>query len=297
MQILIFPPELQAETTLVNFTVTEKGLEDQLLALVVRKERSDLAEERARLIQQENQFKMKLKELEDEILFRLASAEGDITTDVALIEALEDAKRTSNDIQAKMKISKITQEEINAASEKYRLVASRGALLFFLMNSLNRIHSYYMYSLNAFVVTFLRGIDIVSDKSSATGVAGKKSLLSRFKRAAKKVILVQRFSWNSDILHNHSLPQKSIEDTITTANIQTSAMTDDQLEERCSTLINSITSVMFNYIRRGLFDEHKVTIAMQLTLRCKVKSTSYKTAPWPLLFYPVYPKTLVEKAL
>lgn len=183
-----FPPELQAETTLVNFTVTENGLEDQLLALVVRKERTDLAEERARLIQQENQFKMKLKELEDEILFRLASAEGDITTDVALIEALEDAKRTSNDIQAKMKISKTTQEEINTASEKYRLVASRGALLFFLMNSLNRIHSYYMYSLNAFVVTFLRGIDMVSDSATKSSSAGKKSLLSRFKRAAKKVI-------------------------------------------------------------------------------------------------------------
>ena len=38
-----YPPELQAELTLVNFTVTPLGLEDQLLSLVIRKERPDLA--------------------------------------------------------------------------------------------------------------------------------------------------------------------------------------------------------------------------------------------------------------
>lgn len=35
---------VQAECTLVNFSVTQSGLEAQLLALVVRKERRDLAE-------------------------------------------------------------------------------------------------------------------------------------------------------------------------------------------------------------------------------------------------------------
>ena len=42
-----YPPEIQAETTLVNFMVTEDGLEDQLLALVVSKERPDLEEQKA----------------------------------------------------------------------------------------------------------------------------------------------------------------------------------------------------------------------------------------------------------
>ena len=62
---------------------------------------------------------------------------------------------------------------------------------------------------------------MVSDSATKSSSAGKKSLLSRFKRAAKKVILVQRFSWNSDILHGHSLPQKSIADVVpATTNIQ-----------------------------------------------------------------------------
>ena len=45
-----YPPEVQAETTLINFTVTEDGLGDQLLTLVVSKERPDLAKLKIELI-------------------------------------------------------------------------------------------------------------------------------------------------------------------------------------------------------------------------------------------------------
>jgi dynein heavy chain, axonemal len=37
-----YKPEMQAQTTLVDFTVTRDGLEEQLLAEVVRAERPDL---------------------------------------------------------------------------------------------------------------------------------------------------------------------------------------------------------------------------------------------------------------
>lgn len=53
-----YPPEIQAECTLINFTVTEAGLEDQILSLVVKKERPDLAAQREELIQTQNRFKI-----------------------------------------------------------------------------------------------------------------------------------------------------------------------------------------------------------------------------------------------
>merc|ERR1719428_715386 len=49
-----YPPEIQAECTIINFTVTEAGLEDQLLFLVVRLERPDLARTKGELITQQN---------------------------------------------------------------------------------------------------------------------------------------------------------------------------------------------------------------------------------------------------
>ena len=106
-----YPPEIQAETTLINFTVTQDGLEDQLLALVVNKERPDLEETKTALIVQNNEFTIKLKELEDTLLFKLANAEGDLTEDVELIESLEEAKRVADEIVLKVEESKVTEEK------------------------------------------------------------------------------------------------------------------------------------------------------------------------------------------
>ena len=270
-----YPPEVQAECTLVNFTVTEAGLEDQLLALVVKKERPDLAEERAQLVEQNNKFKVKQKELEDTILKKLAEAEGDITEDVELIEGLEESKRVSNEIAVKMEIAKKTQEEISITSEKYRPVAAQGALLFFLMNSLFRIHSYYMYSLNAFVVIYLHAIDVVTeqkaDKPKGGGFGGlggfgkkkgkgKMSMLERMRAAAKKIIIAERFSWNKDLLtsgsRSHGKKVARLPD-----------LSDEELAKRCVVLKLSTAKVVFNYIRRGLFEVDKLTVATMLQFK------------------------------
>lgn len=55
-----YAPEIRAECTLVNFAVTRQGLEDQLLALVVREERPELASQKAGWIQQANEFRSRL---------------------------------------------------------------------------------------------------------------------------------------------------------------------------------------------------------------------------------------------
>jgi len=154
-----YPPEIQAETTLVNFTVTQDGLEDQLLARVVRKERPDLEEEKANLMKTQNEFKIKLKEIEDSLLFQLATAEGDLTENIELIENLEESKRISVEISEKAEIAAETEIQINVAREDYRPVAARGALLFFLLGSLVRINALYQYSLRSFIPVVERAID------------------------------------------------------------------------------------------------------------------------------------------
>jgi dynein heavy chain len=65
-----YKPEINAQTSLMNFCVTEKGLEDQLLASVVDHERPDLQEQAGALMRQLAEYTITLKELEDSLLSR-----------------------------------------------------------------------------------------------------------------------------------------------------------------------------------------------------------------------------------
>merc|ERR1719223_2553029 len=157
-----YPPEIQAECTIINFTVTEAGLEDQLLFLVVRLERPDLAREKAELITQQNEFKVTLAALEALLLEKLANAEGDILDDTELILSLEEAKLTSDEVKEKVVFAQETEAKINETSEFYRPTGSRGALLFFLLCDLCKMHTFYKYSLDAFVMVVTRAVNSIS---------------------------------------------------------------------------------------------------------------------------------------
>jgi len=63
-----------------------------------------------------------------------------------------------------VEIAKETEIQINTASEFYRPAASRGALVFFLLMELTKIHSFYKFSLDSFIIVVQRAINIVAER-------------------------------------------------------------------------------------------------------------------------------------
>ena len=89
------------QVTLLNFMITPEGLEDQLLGIVVARERPELEEEKNSLILQSAENKRQLKEIEDKILEVLSSSEGNILEDETAIQVLSSSKTLSNEIAEK----------------------------------------------------------------------------------------------------------------------------------------------------------------------------------------------------
>eukprot|EP01028_Stygiella_incarcerata_P004265 TRINITY_DN1920_c0_g2_i1.p1 TRINITY_DN1920_c0_g2~~TRINITY_DN1920_c0_g2_i1.p1 ORF type:complete len:4143 (+),score=1128.32 TRINITY_DN1920_c0_g2_i1:148-12576(+) len=152
-------PELSTKVTLINFMITPEGLSDQLLGLVVARERPELEKEKNELVIQSAENKRILKEIEDKILELLSASEGNILEDEAIINALSQSKKTANEIQEKQAAADITEKEIDTARLEYKPVADRSSVLFFCITDLANIDPMYQYSLVWYINLFLRAID------------------------------------------------------------------------------------------------------------------------------------------
>lgn len=151
-----FRPELQAQTTLVNFSVTRDGLEEQLLVEVVRSERPDLEKSRSELVKQANDFKIALKSLEDDLLSHLSKAQGGFLADTSLVDSLEHTKATAIFTAQRAAEAAQTAISVNEVRELYRPVAARASLMYFVVSDLHGLNPLYQFSLKAFIGVFQR---------------------------------------------------------------------------------------------------------------------------------------------
>lgn len=157
-------PEIAVKVTLVNFMITSEGLNDQLLGIVVARERPELEDEKNKLILQGAANKKKLKELEDQILTVLSTSEGNILEDESAIQVLNSSKELSNEIAEKQAYFEETEKKIDAARMGYLPIAIYTSVLFFSIADMANIDPMYQYSLTWFINLFILGIEN-SDKS------------------------------------------------------------------------------------------------------------------------------------
>jgi dynein heavy chain len=108
-----FLPDVFIRVAVINFTVTDLGLAEQLLADVVVKEMPEVEQTKNELIVSIATGKTQLKRNEDKILELLTSSKGMILDDVELIENLKISKKTAFNVKQAVAIAEEKQVAID----------------------------------------------------------------------------------------------------------------------------------------------------------------------------------------
>eukprot|EP00727_Mastigamoeba_balamuthi_P012891 m51a1_g8224 putative dynein heavy chain axonemal (4742) ;mRNA; r:111319-133683 len=162
----VYKPEISTKVTLINFTITNEGLHDQLLGLVVSRERPDLEESKNQLVVLNTSMRTQLREVEDKMLQLLSDSSGNPLEDLSLINALSEAKKTSATLKVKMAESEENEKSIDQARQQFDCVASSATVLFFAVMDLSLIDPMYQYSLGWFINLFVNGMKMAEPAES-----------------------------------------------------------------------------------------------------------------------------------
>ncbi|KAM3616882.1 uncharacterized protein V6R79_025341 [Siganus canaliculatus] len=157
------PPDAISVVTEVNFTTTRAGLRGQLLALTIQQEKPELETEKTILLQQEEDKKIQLAQLEESLLETLATAQGNILENRELIDSLNQTKASSAMIQESLLESHRLQASLDQERDAYLPLAESASKMYFVITDLSKINNMYRFSLASFLRLFQRALQAKKD--------------------------------------------------------------------------------------------------------------------------------------
>mmetsp|Transcript_15052 Transcript_15052/g.14432 ORF Transcript_15052/g.14432 Transcript_15052/m.14432 type:complete len:1794 (-) Transcript_15052:1278-6659(-) len=163
-----FSPELQAKTNVVDFTVTQKGLEEQLLGKVIGKEQKALEDQLNGVLEEVNLNTKALMSLDASLLERLTSNTGNLLEDEELIGVLANTKLKAAEVKFKLSAAADTKTSIAEKREQFRPVATRGSVLYFAIVEMSGVNCMYQTSLTQFLILFMESMDKAEKASLAS---------------------------------------------------------------------------------------------------------------------------------
>ena len=172
---LDIPPNASPLVIIVNFTVTKSGLESQLLSITINFEEPELEKKKTEILQEEENFKIKLAEYQKNILDELANSEGNLLDNKQLVDSLNNTKAQSIEIEKALKDSQKFQQSLDTQRSVYRSFSAVGANLFMVIEDLVKINNMYQFSLASFIEMFKRALE---SKPTASSTDEKLKLLT-----------------------------------------------------------------------------------------------------------------------
>ena len=160
------PPPVNADihsfVCVVNFSFTLSGLTSQLLTITVMKEIPELEIQKSNSLLMEEKLKADIFSLEDALLNDLSTSDGNLVENVNLLSSLNETKEKSLHISNSLDESKSLQENIDRQRNRYLTMASKGAQMYFLLESFSLVNHMYRYNLKSYICLFKQALEAES---------------------------------------------------------------------------------------------------------------------------------------
>ena len=161
-----YSPEICSLLTMVNFTVTEEGLIEQTLNIIVKKEDPTTERNREDTVNKSLENKKKLKMREEELLKIVTTHKEGILESEKLLETLKHAKAECQQSIIQVEEQKRFSERIENTRSKFKAVAKRVGELYFCVNELATVDPMYQFSLDWYLDLYKEALEIEGEEEN-----------------------------------------------------------------------------------------------------------------------------------
>ncbi|XP_073527968.1 dynein axonemal heavy chain 14 isoform X2 [Phyllobates terribilis] len=250
-----FLPAVCISVTLINFTVTYKGLQDQLLSSVVAHEQPQLEAQRSQILESMAADLSTLRGLEEQALTLLQKTEGHLLDDEDLINTLQKSKLTAKDVSKRMRDSGRTEESIEAARGIYLPVAQRGAVLYFVVADLIHLNYMYQFSLQWFHQVFVEAIKASATSQSRIPLTSSPGIIRPLSRQRKE--------------------REEEEEE------EEKKSCSEDIWRHLDNICNTLTRDVYKIVSTALLTEHRLCFSFSLTANIMKNSSDREESPSP----------------
>ncbi|VVC32081.1 Dynein heavy chain, domain-2,Dynein heavy chain domain,Dynein heavy chain, domain-1,Dynein heavy chain, P- [Cinara cedri] len=145
--------------TIINCSITQQGLEDQLLNLLVEHELKELEDKKLSILEKIYQNKETLRELKCSLLIEIISCTTPLIDNTQLLSKIEDIKSKINSNTVELQLSFDSMSMIHNSRNVYGSISKRGALFYMILYGFKTIDPLYQFSIDLFVQLFLNSIN------------------------------------------------------------------------------------------------------------------------------------------
>ncbi|KAJ2796074.1 dynein heavy chain, partial [Coemansia helicoidea] len=186
----VLPADLASRVTLVSFTVTRASLQAQCLGQAMRHERPDVDRRRRDLLRLQGELRLRLHELEKQLLQALNASQGSVLDDDAVVTSLETLKAEAAEVARKAAETDGVMREVDRVAGAFTPLARACAAVYFALERLAALHPFYQFSLDFFDAIFREvlernpNLDGVADEAQRLRIVRRDLFALTFRRAA-----------------------------------------------------------------------------------------------------------------